>query len=93
MIIPKGARNREGAWDFIKFWSGIENPQRAAELYVMGGWLPLTPAVTKAPAYQKYLEQYPQFKTFLEVLPSENVEPTPPVPFQVLLNDEIARHG
>jgi len=91
MIIPRGAKNVPGAWEFVKFWSGIEHPERAAEFYTMGGWLPITPAVAEAPFYQKYLRDNPQFRTFLEVLASENVEPTPPVPYQVMLLDSINR--
>ncbi|MCX5759579.1 MAG: extracellular solute-binding protein, partial [Candidatus Hydrogenedentes bacterium] len=45
MIIPKGAKHIEGAWEFIKFWSGLAKPERAAEFYTWGGWLPLNAAV------------------------------------------------
>lgn len=91
MIIPAGAKQAEGAWEFIKFWSGLENPERAAEFYTWGGWLPLSPRVAKAPKYQAYLKKYPQFKTFLDMMPSENIQPLPPVPYQTFLNDEINR--
>jgi len=91
MVIPRGARQRAGAWEFIKFWSGIENPQRAASLYIKGGWLPLRPEIAAAPAYRQYIQRNPQFQTFLDVLPSENIHPTPPVPYQVVLWDNINR--
>jgi multiple sugar transport system substrate-binding protein len=89
MIIPKGARQVQGAWEFIKFWSGLEKPERAAEFYTWGGWLPLSAAVANAPFYQSYVEKHPQFKTFLDILPSENLQATPPVPYQVYLWDRI----
>ncbi len=91
MIIPKGAKSVQGAWDFIKFWSGIEKPERAARFYTMGGWLPLSPAVARAPIYQEYLRKYPQFQTFLDGLSSEYVRPLPPVPYQMYLNDRVGR--
>jgi len=91
MIIPRGATQVEGAWEFIKFWSGIENPQRAAEFYTWGGWLPLCPEVAEAPVYREYVRRYPQFKTFLDVLPSDNLQPTPPVPYQLYLWDRITQ--
>lgn len=91
MVIPKAAKHREGAWEFVKFWSGLNRPERAAEFYTMGGWLPLSPAIASAPKYQEYLRKYPQFRTFLEVLPSENIQPLPPVPYQVFLMDSIKR--
>jgi multiple sugar transport system substrate-binding protein len=91
LVIPKAAHHRDGAWEFVKFWSGLEQPERAAEFYTMGGWLPLSPAVANAPKYQEYLRKYPQFRTFLEILPSENIQPLPPVPYQVFLMDGIKR--
>lgn len=91
MIIPRGAKQVGGAWQFIKFWSGIENPKRAAEFYAWGGWLPMCPAIAEAPKYREFVEKNPQFKTFLDVLPSENIQPTPPVPYQVYLWDRITR--
>ncbi len=89
MVIPKGAKQIDGAWEFIKFWSGIENPERAAEFYTWGGWLPLSPAIANAPAYQEFVKKNPQFQTFLDLLPSENIVPTPPVPYQTYLSDRI----
>jgi multiple sugar transport system substrate-binding protein len=90
MIIPKGARQIQGAWEFIKFWSGIENPERAAEFYTWGGWLPICPEIAQAPKFREYVQKHPQFQTFLDVLSSENVQPTPPVPYQLYLWDRIA---
>jgi multiple sugar transport system substrate-binding protein len=89
MIIPRGARQVGGAWEFIKFWSGLEQPERAAEFYLWGGWLPLSPAVARAPVYQAYLRQYPQFRTFLEIMMSENVQSPPPVAYQLYLEDRV----
>ena len=91
MVIPKGAKQAQGAWEFIKFWSGWENPDRAAEFYTWGGWLPSWPKVANAPLYQAYIREHPQFKTFLDVLPSENEQPTPPVPYQNYLWDRITQ--
>jgi multiple sugar transport system substrate-binding protein len=91
MIIPSGAKNSKGAWDFIKFWSGLMEPDRAAKFYTMGGWLPLSPKVAQAPLYQKYLQENPQFKTFVDLMPSESLEALPPVPYQVFLMDRVNR--
>jgi multiple sugar transport system substrate-binding protein len=89
MIVPRGAKQARGAWEFIRFWSGLADPVAAAELYTWGGWLPALPAVAQAPAYQRYLERYPQFRTFLELMPSEHLDTVPPVPFQTYLLDRI----
>ncbi|MDX2055664.1 MAG: ABC transporter substrate-binding protein [Polyangiaceae bacterium] len=91
MIIPKGAREARGAFEFVKFWSGVDQPERAAEFYTWGGWLPLSPKIAQTPVYKAYVKQYPQFQTFLDLLASENIQPTAPVPFQVLLTDRLTR--
>jgi len=89
MVVPTSAKEPKGAWDFIKFWSGLENPNVAAEFYTWGGWLPLTPAIAQSPIYQAYLHKFPQFKTFVDLMPSENETVLPPVPFQTFFNDHI----
>lgn len=91
MIIPRGAKNPKGAWEFIKFWSGLENPNRAAAFYTKGGWLPLWPEVTNAPVYQEYIRKNPEYATFVKMLASPNLAPVPPVPYQVFLFDQILR--
>jgi multiple sugar transport system substrate-binding protein len=89
MVVPSSARQPEGAWEFIRFWSGLADPEAAAEFHTWGGWLPALPAVAKAPAYQSYLEKYPHFRVFLDLMSSENLDATPPVPYQVFLADRI----
>jgi len=91
MIIPRGAKNAKGAWEFIKFWSGVEQPERAAEFYTWGGWLPLSSSIAEAPIYRQYIKDHPQFQSFLDILPSDNLQPMPPVPYQVYLWDRITQ--
>lgn len=91
MIVPRGAKDPKGAWEFIKFWSGLTDPNTAAEFYTWGGWLPLTPAIAKAPAYQAYIRKYPQFKTFVDLMPSQNIATLPPVPYQQFLSDQLSK--
>jgi multiple sugar transport system substrate-binding protein len=93
MVIPTGARCPAGAWDFMKYWSGLDNPERAAEFYVAGGWLPSMRKTGEAPAYRRYLERYPQFETFLNALGSEALQPPPPVVNQVFLGTVLQRVG
>lgn len=85
MIIPNGAKHKEGAWAFMRFWSGVDQPERAAEFYTWGGWLPITPEVANTPVYQAYCDKYPPFRTFLEIMASPNVQVSPPVPVQAYL--------
>lgn len=91
MIIPRSAKQKAGAWDFVKFWSGMSNPEVAAEFYVWGGWLPPNDAVANAPIYQAYIKKHPQFGTFVEAIKSPNVRAQPPVAYQVFLNDTVQK--
>lgn len=91
ILIPKGAKHVKGAWEFIKFWSGLEKPDRAAEFETWGGWLPINHRVVDAPIYQEYIKEHPQFKTFVDLLSSKKVTPGSPVPFQMYLGDRITR--
>ena len=89
LTIPAGAKHPEGAWEFIKFWAGLDDPARAAAFNVAFGWLPSSPAMAASPAYQAYLRQYPKYRTFVELAGSNNLVTTPPVPYQLFLNDQI----
>lgn len=91
MVIPRAAAEKQGAWDFVKFWSGIADPERAAEFYTWGGWLPITDRIARAPAFRTYLRKYPQFGTFMEAVRSEKLQAAPPVSFQVFVNDRILK--
>jgi multiple sugar transport system substrate-binding protein len=89
LTIPAGARHAEGAWEFIKFWSGLDHPERAAKYNAAFGWLPTSPRMAAAPDYQAFLKHYPQYKTFVRLAASPNLVTTPPVPYQLFLMDRI----
>jgi multiple sugar transport system substrate-binding protein len=91
MIVPISAKQKGGAWEFLKFWTGLDNPDRAATFYNMGGWLPFSPAVAKSPTFQKWLKTNPQFQAFLDILASPNCKAPPPIPNLSFLNDQINR--
>jgi multiple sugar transport system substrate-binding protein len=89
MVVPTSAREPKGAWAFIKFWSGFSDPDRAAAFHTWGGWLPALGSVAKAPSYLAYLAKYPSLRVFLDLLSSEDLVASPPVPYQVYLADRI----
>ncbi|CAN5434929.1 ABC transporter substrate-binding protein [soil metagenome] len=91
MIIPRSAKEKAGAWDFVKFWSGLDHPERAAEFYVWGGWLPFSEGVAQAPIYQAYIRKYPQFGKFVNIMRSPDLVALPPVPTQVFITDQAAK--
>ncbi len=91
MIIPKTAKEVEGAWEFVRFWSGLAGSEQAASLYTRGGWLPLNNRIAEAPDYQKYLRENPEFGTFVKVLASQDLVGNPPVPTQTFIMDRANR--
>jgi multiple sugar transport system substrate-binding protein len=91
MLVPHSAKQKAGAWDFIKFWSGLSEPERAAAFYVEGGWLPLSDRVANAPIYQEYIRKHPQFKTFVDAVRSPDLRAQPPVAYQVFVNDTLTK--
>ena len=89
-LIPKGCRNPQGAWAFMKFWSGFGGFEaEAAKTAARGGWIPASPAVIDQPAFQAYLQQHPQFRLFVELAGSPNQWPTPNVPEQAYFFERI----
>ena len=90
LTIPAGAKHTEGAWEFIKFWSGLDHPEQAAKYNVSFGWLPSSARMAQSPDYQAFLHQYPQYKTFVDLAASPNIVTTPPVPYQLFLMDRIS---
>lgn len=89
MIIPQGAENPEGAWEFTKFWTGQYNPEQAAAFYTHAGWLPPSSQIAETEEYRNFVRLNPCFQTFIDILASPNIEPPPPVPFQLLLFDRL----
>ena len=79
-MIPKGAANSEGAWEFIKFWIGYSQPKQAVRTCVAGGWIPVSDTVVQNPDFQTFLEQDELFRVFVELAASPNQFPIPMVP-------------
>lgn len=91
LVMPKGARQPKGGWEFIRFWSGLGDPEKAAGYYPILGWMPLSPLTTNAPIYQQWLKEVPQYRTYLDVAASDNIRITPPVPYQLFLMDQVQK--
>lgn len=91
MIIPMSAKHKKGAFEFVKFWSGLTHPERAAEFYKWGGWVPLSPDVAKSPIYQEFVHDNPQFQTFIDILGGPNCQSKPSVGYLQYYLDQINR--
>lgn len=89
LVIPKDASQIEGGWEFVKFWTGFDDPERTGRFVVALGTLPTNTIVSRSKVFQKYLEENPAMKTFDRLLPSKNLQPNPPVAFNVFLHDRL----
>lgn len=92
MIVPAGAKEPKGAMAFIKFWSGLTDPEASAEFCTWGGWLPMTKSVGNSQNYQAYIRKFPEFKQFLDMMPSTKFQPLPPLPIQMFIQDKVTRY-
>lgn len=80
-IVPHGAKNTAGAWEFMKFWSGFDGHEAdAAKTAARGGWIPASAQVVKEPAFEQFLRANPLFGEFVELASSEAQQPTPALP-------------
>lgn len=79
-VVPQGAKNSEGAWEFIKFWIGFADAEQAANTCAQGGWIPVSQEVVDSPEFRSFLRQDPLFKKFVELAASPNQFPIPVTP-------------
>ncbi len=80
-IIPRGAKQPAGAWEFMKFWVGFDGKQdQAAKTCASGGWIPVSKTVTETKSFQNYLLENPLFSEFVKLAASPNQFPTPVIP-------------
>lgn len=91
ITIPKGAHEVDGAWEFIRFWTGLNDMRASAPYYPPFGWMPRGPEAVQTPEYQAYLNKAPQYRTFLELAKSDAIEITPSVTYQLFMSDRILR--
>ncbi|AEE97712.1 ABC transporter substrate-binding protein [Mahella australiensis] len=90
-VIPANAKHPKEAWEFIKWLAGYGAEADAAKILPKGGWIPVSPKVTEQPEYQKFLDEVPVRRQFVDLMSSENVQITPVLPYQQYLSDRMAQ--
>ena len=70
-IIPKGASDPAAAFEFITWLAGFNNVKFTANMDPQGGWVPASPQIAAAPAYQNYVKKFPWMSTYLEQMSSK----------------------
>ncbi len=76
-VVPRGANNKRGAWEFMKFWIGIDRPDEAAKTCADGGWIPVSQQVIDDANYQAYLQAHPLMQPFVLLAQSTRQQPIP----------------
>lgn len=77
-LIPKGTPHPEEALKFLLYWNGYpstpEIVRDRAKIMVAGGWMPLAETVWEHPIVNDYLEKFPAFKVFADILRAETTK-------------------
>ena len=71
-LIPKNAKHPEAALEYLLYWVGKGYEEDRAKIFTMGGWFPLSDEVIKEPIYQDYINRYPEFQVFSDLLRSSD---------------------
>jgi len=91
-VVPRQAVQKQGAWEFMKFWIGFDgHAAEAAKACADGGWIPVSQTVVDQPAYQRVLLQQPLLKEFVRLAASPNQVPVPPLPVASLYYQEVVQ--
>ena len=69
-IIPKGASDPSAAFTFIAWLAGYDNLAFNSSEDPKGGWIPVSPQVAAAPAYQTWLQANPWLNVFVKQMSS-----------------------
>lgn len=91
LLIPKAGHCPKGAWEFIKFFIGFDDAETGAKNMASMGWLPYCQRVADSATYRKYLADYPQYATFVEMLKSPYLSTMPNGPDQAFVMDQLTK--
>lgn len=91
-IVPRQARCKAGAWEFMKFWCGFGGHEAdAAAACAAGGWIPASQQVVDQPGYQEALQRWPLLREFVGLAASPNQMPVPALPVASLYYQAVVR--
>lgn len=70
LVIPEGAQNVEGAWEFMKWWT--TQPENGVGFGEISGWIPANVEAANDP----YFTEDPHYAAFIETLDYAQVRPS-----------------
>ena len=81
-IIPKGCKDPKAAADFVFFTGGVNDPEGYAQRVTWGNRpinIPVSKRVLKEASFQKVVQDYPGFQTYIDALFNSSQVGSPPV--------------
>lgn len=89
-VVPRQARHKRGAWEFMKYWVGLAgNEAEAAVACAAGGWIPPSQRIVQQAAYQQALAEQPLLREFVRLAASTHQQPVPPLPVASLYYQRV----
>ena len=70
LVIPEGAKNAEGAWEFMKWWT--TQPENGVNFGKIAGWIPANIEAANDP----YFTEDPHYAAFIETLEYAQARPS-----------------
>jgi multiple sugar transport system substrate-binding protein len=69
LVIPKGAKNADGAWAFMKWWT--TQPKNSVDFGKISGWIPANIEAANDP----FFTESPHYAAFIDTLEYAKVRP------------------
>lgn len=91
LMIPRASTCPKGAWAFMKYWIGVDDKEAGGFNTSEMGWLPYCDRVAHSKSYQKYLQKYPRYQTFLDLVASPNLQKFPVSSLQTFVTTEVSK--
>ena len=92
-IIPKGCKDPAAAADFVFFTGGVNDPEGYAQRVTWGNRpinIPVSKTVLKEPSFQRVVQNFPGFQTYIDALfNSERVGSPPVMPAAAFYADRL----
>jgi multiple sugar transport system substrate-binding protein len=70
-IIPKGASDPAAAFEFVTWLAGFNNTTFTSGMDPKGGWMPASPQIAAAPAFQAWVKANPWLKVYIAQMSSK----------------------
>lgn len=88
-VMPKGCKHPAEAFKFMAWFSGYGAEQTVASILTKGGWVPTSDQIAKTDTYQKYINDKPVRKLFVDALSNPNDLAYPNVAYVNYFHDKM----